>query len=154
MVGLWHRVPRGHGLGLLALGAICAGGVVAFLLLGPLANLDGSGLRVAVPACPTDADGCFAAVIQASDEAMSTPPVLTYHEWAGGSTTLDFSLASGNYAVYLDGCEGYAMTAVAAPVHSGYTSVHLSTDFWDTVGFLDHACPAFYPLSSEDMLGG
>ena len=107
---------------------------------------------VTVPQCPSNADGCFAAVIRASDETMSTPPVLVSHEWVGGSTTLDLSLPAGRYAVYLEGCEGDATPYTVAAVGSaGYTSIDLTTGYWETMGFLGHTCPSFYPLPSYDM---
>ena len=121
--------------------------VAALLIVRQVTSDSGwTGVVIDVSGCPSDAHGCRAFVIPASDQQMTPPPTVAYVDWSGSAATnLDVRIPAGSYAVALEGCSGYETPYTAFMVTSGtHVSVDIGDGYWETPMFLGRTCPGFH----------
>jgi hypothetical protein len=113
-----------------------AGGLVIVAVLGQ-GSASWTGVEVSVPSCPTGAEGCRLFVAHPDGTAF------VHADWSASATTVDVQLPAGTYLISAEGCTGYQIEQGAVSVRAGAgTAVDLGSA-WQTVGFVNRACPGF-----------
>jgi hypothetical protein len=117
------------------------GGLVIVLVLGQ-GSASWTGVEVAVPSCPSAAEGCRLFVTRPDGTAV------VHADWSAAATTVDIQLPAGTYAISAQGCAGYQIEKGVITVQSGAgTAVDLGSA-WEMPLFVNRTCPGFAATTS------
>lgn len=117
------------------------GGLVIVLVLGQ-GSASWTGVEVAVPSCPSAAEGCRLFVTHTDGTAV------VHADWSGAATTVDIQLPAGSYAISAQGCAGYQIEKGVVTVQAGEGTALDLGSAWEMPGFVNRACPGFAATAS------